>query len=30
LEVGADIVEYVDPMFYGDPKTAAAKVVGLT
>jgi ATP-dependent Lon protease len=28
LEVSADIVEHVDPIFYGDPKTAAAKVVG--
>ena len=28
LEVSADIVEQVDPIFYGDPKTAAAKVLG--
>ena len=30
LEVSADIVEHVDPVFYGDPKTAAMKVLGLT
>ena len=29
LEVSADIVEHVDPIFYGDPKTAAGKVLGL-
>jgi ATP-dependent Lon protease len=29
LEVSADIVEDVDPVFYGDPKTAAIKVLGL-
>jgi ATP-dependent Lon protease len=28
LEVSADIVEHVDPIFFGDPKTAAAKVIG--
>lgn len=28
LEVSADIVEQVDPIFYGDPKTAAMKVLG--
>lgn len=28
LEVSADIVEHVDPIFYGDPKTAALKVLG--
>jgi ATP-dependent Lon protease len=28
LEVTADIVEHVDPVFYGDPKTAAMKVLG--
>ena len=28
LEVSADIVEHVDPIFYGDPKTAALKVIG--
>ena len=25
-----DVVEHVDPVFYGDPKTAAMKVLGLT
>lgn len=30
LDVSADIVEQVDPIFYGDPKTAAMKVLGLT
>ncbi len=30
LEVSADIVEQVDPVFYGDPKIAAQKVLGLT
>jgi ATP-dependent Lon protease len=29
LDVSADIMEYVDPIFYGDPKTAAIKVLGL-
>jgi ATP-dependent Lon protease len=28
LEVSADVVEHVDPVFYGDPKTAALKVLG--
>ena len=28
LDVSADIVEKVDPIFFGDPKTAAAKVLG--
>jgi len=28
LEVSGDIVEHVDPIFYGDPKTAALKVIG--
>ena len=28
LDVSADIVEHVDPVFYGDPKTAAMKVLG--
>ncbi len=28
LEVSADIVEHVDPIFFGDPKTAATKVLG--
>jgi ATP-dependent Lon protease len=30
LDVPADVVESVDPVFYGDPKTAAMKVLGLT
>jgi ATP-dependent Lon protease len=30
LDVSADIMEQVDPIFYGDPKTAAMKVLGLT
>ena len=30
LEVPADVVEHVDPIFYGDPKTAAFKILGLT
>ena len=30
LDVPGDIVEHVDPVFYGDPKTAAMKVLGLT
>ena len=28
LDVSADIMEQVDPIFYGDPKTAAMKVIG--
>jgi ATP-dependent Lon protease len=28
LDVSADIMEHVDPVFYGDPKTAAIKVLG--
>lgn len=28
LDVSADIVEQVDPIFYGDPRTAAMKVLG--
>jgi ATP-dependent Lon protease len=28
LDVSADIVEHVDPIFYSDPKTAAMKVLG--
>ncbi len=28
LDVSADIMEHVDPIFYGDPKTAAMKVIG--
>jgi hypothetical protein len=27
---GADIMEHVAPIFYGDPKTAAMKALGLT
>jgi len=30
LDVSADILEQVDPIFYGDPRTAAAKALGLT
>lgn len=30
LEVNADIVEVVDPVFYGEPRAAAMKVLGLT
>ena len=30
LDVPADVVEHVDPIFYGDPKTAAMKVLGLS
>ncbi|MEZ4405250.1 MAG: hypothetical protein R3A52_01985 [Polyangiales bacterium] len=26
--VSADIMEHVDPIFFGDPKTAAMKVLG--
>lgn len=29
LDVSADIMEQVDPIFYGDPRTAAMKVLGL-
>src|SRR5450759_1703337 len=29
LDVPADVVEQVDPVFYGDPKTAAMKVLGI-
>ncbi|MFH0979911.1 MAG: protease Lon-related BREX system protein BrxL [Planctomycetota bacterium] len=29
LEVSADIVEHVDPVFYGEPKAAAFKALGL-
>jgi ATP-dependent Lon protease len=28
LDVSADIMEHVDPIFFGDPKTAAMKVIG--
>ena len=30
LDVPADIIEHVDPIFYGDPRTAAMKALGLT
>ncbi|MDC3956921.1 protease Lon-related BREX system protein BrxL [Polyangium jinanense] len=30
LDVSADIMEHVDPVFFGDPKTAAMKVLGTT
>jgi ATP-dependent Lon protease len=30
LDVSADIMEHVDPIFYGDPKIAALKVLGGT
>ncbi len=30
LDVSADIMEHVDPIFFGDPKTAALKALGLT
>ncbi len=30
LEVSADIMEHVDPIFFGDPRTAALKALGLT
>jgi ATP-dependent Lon protease len=30
FDVSADILEQVDPIFYGDPKTAAFKALGLT
>jgi ATP-dependent Lon protease len=29
LDVPADVVEHVDPIFYGDPQTAAMKVLGI-
>ncbi|HOK57848.1 MAG TPA: hypothetical protein PK659_03215 [Methanothrix sp.] len=29
LEVSADIVERVDPVFYGDPVVAARKAIGM-
>jgi ATP-dependent Lon protease len=28
LDVSADIMEHVDPIFFSDPKTAAMKVLG--
>jgi ATP-dependent Lon protease len=30
LEVSAEIVEHVDPIFFGDPRTAAVKALALT
>jgi ATP-dependent Lon protease len=30
LDVSADIMEHVDPIFYSDPKTAVFKALGLT
>ena len=30
LDVSSEIMEDVDPIFYGDPKTAAIKVLGLS
>ncbi len=30
LDVDADIMEHVDPIFYGDPKTAAMKGLGIS
>lgn len=30
LDVSADIIERVDPIFYGDPMTAAVKALGMT
>jgi ATP-dependent Lon protease len=29
LDVSADIMERVDPIFYGDPLTAAVKALGM-
>jgi ATP-dependent Lon protease len=29
LEVSRDVMEHVDPIFFGDPKTAAFKALGL-
>ena len=29
LEVDSDVIEHVDPIFYGDPKTAALKALGV-
>ena len=29
LDVSADIMEQVDPVFYGDPMTAAGKALGM-
>jgi ATP-dependent Lon protease len=30
FDVDANIVEHVDPVFYGDPRTAALKALGAT
>ncbi len=30
LEVSADILEHVDPVFFGDPRTAALKAIGIS
>lgn len=30
LDVCSDIMEHVDPIFYGDPRTAALKATGMT
>lgn len=30
LDVDADIIEHVDPIFYGDPRTAAMKALGIS
>jgi len=30
LDVSAEIVEQVDPVFYSDPKTAAMKALGIS
>jgi ATP-dependent Lon protease len=30
LEVSADIVEHVDPVFYGEPRAAALKALGVS
>ena len=29
MEVTADVMEHVDPVFFGDPRTAALKALGL-
>ncbi len=29
LDVSGDVAEHVDPIFYGDPRTAAFKALGL-
>ncbi len=30
LDVSADIMEHVDPVFFGDPRTAAMKAMGIS